>query len=591
HEDVANVSWGVDLAYLSEHGKVQVKVLWEAIRAKKQFIKTAAGLLDLQDMRFSWLREVSEHQFLQEGALTLSSLEWMRLILVEKLEPPTLEDVGSESSLQFLQEIQTLQTTDLFDLEGLTSCLRPYQEKGVQWLWFLYSYGLSGLLCDEMGLGKTHQAMALLVASMNGKRSKRQKFLVVCPTSVIYHWEELLKRFLPNAQVCMFYGVQRCLKGFEETGDILLTSYGILRSEKEILSEITFEITVFDELQVAKNAGSQIHKVLKTLKSRMKIGLTGTPIENHLMELHSLFDIILPNYLPSEAAYKELFIAGIEKNQDLEKKQLLTKMVHPFILRRKKEEVLQDLPEKTEEIAYVDLSDEQKKMYREACQKQKERIFSEIDEGQLPYMHVFALFNVLKQICDHPALINKDIENYEKYSSGKWDLFVELLQEARDSGQKVVVFSQYLKMLDIIEMHLKRNHIGYAQIRGSTKWRKEEMRRFKEDPACEVFIGSLQAAGVGIELVSASVVIHYDRWWNPAKENQATDRVHRIGQNRGVQVFKLVSKETIEEHIHSMIERKLYLVKEIIGYDDQHQIKSLSKEELLGLLKSLENYM
>lgn len=591
HEDATNLSWGVDLAYLSEHGEVQIKTLWEAIKTKKQFLKTPAGLLDLHDMRFSWLREVSGHQFMQETELALSSLEWMRLILVEKLQPPTSEDVGAENSLQFLQEIQTLQTADLFDLEGLTSCLRPYQEKGVQWLWFLYSYGLSGLLCDEMGLGKTHQAMAILAASMNAKRSKNQKFLVVCPTSVIYHWEELLKRFLPNARVFMFYGVQRCLKGFQEQGDILLTSYGILRSEKDLFSEMAFEITIFDELQVAKNAGSQIHKVLKTLKTRMKIGLTGTPIENHLMELHSLFDIILPNYLPSEAAYKELFITGIEKHQDVEKKQILTKMVHPFILRRKKEEVLQDLPEKTEEIAYVDLSDEQKRMYKEACEKQKERIFSEMQEGQLPYMHVFALFNALKQICDHPALVNKDIENYEKYASGKWDLFVELLQEARDSGQKVVVFSQYLKMLDIIEMYLKRNHIGYAQIRGSTKWRKEEMRRFKEDPACEVFIGSLQAAGVGIELVSASVVIHYDRWWNPAKENQATDRVHRIGQNRGVQVFKLVSKETIEEHIHSMIERKLYLVKEIIGYDDQYQIKNLNKEELLGLLKSIENYM
>jgi len=194
----------------------------------------------------------------------------------------------------------------------------------------------------------------------------------------------------------------------------------------------------------------------------------------------------------------------------------------------------------------------------------------------------------LKQVCDHPCLILKDKKAYHKHYSGKWDLFVELLSEARDSNQKVVVFSQYLGMLAIIENYLKKKGIGFATIKGSTRNRAEELRRFKEDPRCEVFVGSLLAAGVGIELSAASVVIHYDRWWNPAKENQATDRVHRIGQSRGVQVFKLIAKNTIEEHIHKLIERKKGLIEKMIGKDDVDQIKTLSRDELIDLFYQME---
>jgi SNF2 family DNA or RNA helicase len=200
-------------------------------------------------------------------------------------------------------------------------------------------------------------------------------------------------------------------------------------------------------------------------------------------------------------------------------------------------------------------------------------------------VHVFSALSSLKQICDHPALVEGDIKNYQSHHSGKWDLFVELINEARDSGQKVVIFSQYLDMLSIIESYLKKKGIGYASIKGSTRDRAQQIRRFREDPTCEIFVASLLAAGVGIDLTVASIVIHYDRWWNPAKENQATDRVHRYGQNRGVQVFKLVTKNTIEEHIHDMIERKKGLLEDIIGPDDQ--INYLSREELLRVFEKM----
>jgi SNF2 family DNA or RNA helicase len=406
---------------------------------------------------------------------------------------------------------------------------------------------------------------------------------------VIYHWEDLLKRFLPKFRTIVFYGLGRKLEHFQEQADLLLTSYGTLRSEQQALGAISFDIAIFDEMQIAKNSHSQTHKALKKIDASMRIGLTGTPIENRLLELKALFDVVLPGYMPQEAQFKEYFVNPIEKGQDPERKMLLSRLTHPFILRRKKTEVLLELPEKIEEIAYCALSEEQQALYKKAILHHREAAAKEQDgEGKpLSLAHVFSLFSTLKQICDHPCLITKEYASFQKHRSGKWDLFVELLQETRDSGQKLVVFSQYLGMLDMMAAYLKEHHIGFASIRGSTRDRKEQLERFKTDPHCEIFLASLQAAGVGIDLVSASVVIHYDRWWNPARENQATDRVHRIGQNRGVQVFKMVTKDTIEEHIHRLIEKKMVLLEEVITFDEQDQIKGLKREEILEILRML----
>jgi len=377
---------------------------------------------------------------------------------------------------------------------------------------------------------------------------------------------------------------------FDKSFDLLLTLYGRKKKKKNPLSEIVFSVAVFDEIQIAKNAQSQTHKALKVIEAKSRVGLTGTPIENRLLELKALFDVVLPTYMPTETVFKELFVNPIEKQQDAEKKALLARFIRPFVLRRKKAEVLQELPEKTEEIAYAALSEQQAKLYREAYQSVKEGLLKDLHDPKkpAPFMHVFSLLTKLKQICDHPSLVLGDAADYKKHSSGKWDLFVELLRETRDSGQKLVVFSQYLDMLDIIQSHLEEEKIGFASIRGSTRDRKEQVHRFRDDPSCEVFVGSLQAAGVGIDLIAASVVIHYDRWWNPAKENQATDRVHRMGQSRGVQVFKMVTKGTIEEHIHRLIEKKMGLMEEVIGYDDQDGIKRLSREDLAELIRLME---
>ncbi|HSX10832.1 MAG TPA: DEAD/DEAH box helicase [Chlamydiales bacterium] len=573
--------WFVDLAYSSELGSISIFSIWDAFQEKKRHLFSSAGLLYLKEPRFNWIRQLQKRRLdRKKGLIRLNTLEWIRLTVFEPFEEPADPDTR-----KFLEELNRLETDRLLDITRLKATLRPYQEQGLHWLWFLYCHGLSGLLCDDMGLGKTHQTMALLAAVINEDEEKGNKYLVVCPTSVIYHWQELLKRFLPELRVCTYYGLERTLQDFEENYDLILTSYGILRTGREDLKAFRFEVAIFDEIQIAKNHNSQTHKALRSLQAQMRLGLTGTPIENRIRELKSLIDIVLPSYMPPDPIFRDIFINPIEKNRDEEKRTLLGKLVKPFILRRKKSEVLTDLPEKIEEISYCDLSPEQKELYSQIAFKMRDTVYQELKDKSKPvsFVHVFSALSSLKQICDHPSLVTGDPKQYLSHQSGKWDLFVELLHEARDSGQKVVVFSQYLEMLNIIELYLKKKGIGFASIKGSTRDRPEQLRKFREDPACEVFVASLLAAGVGIDLTVASIVIHYDRWWNPAKENQATDRVHRIGQNRGVQVFKLVTKHTIEEHIHDMIERKKGLLEDIIGQEDQ--INYLSRDELLRVFE------
>jgi superfamily II DNA or RNA helicase len=579
-------SWLLDLEYESNVGSIDVMSIWEALNVGKRHLFSPAGLILLKSPRYNWLKGIPKKRWMKKGKqIRLTTLEWIKLFVFEEIKEP-----DDPASLKNWNEFKNFEPATAFDITGLKSELRGYQETGLKWLWFLYSQGLSGLLCDEMGLGKTHQAMALLAAASN--LNPAGKYLVVCPTSVIFHWEDLLKKFLPRLRVYVYYGAQRTLVDFNEHYDLLLTSYGTLRSEKSPLSEIPFDISIYDEIQIAKNASSQTHKALKLINATVRLGLTGTPIENNLLELKSLFDVVLPDYMPTETLYKELFVNPIEKQNDHDKKYLLARFIRPFVLRRKKSEVLLELPEKTETLAYAPLSVEQKTLYREVYRSSKEQLFKELqdDSKPTPYLHVFALLTKLKQICDHPALFKNEIDSYKKYASGKWDLFVELLNETRESGQKLVVFSQYLGMLDIIESYLEEHKIGFAGIRGSTRDRKAQVEKFRDDPKCEVFIGSLQAAGVGIDLISASVVIHYDRWWNPAKENQATDRVHRMGQSRGVQVFKMITRGTIEEHIHVLIEKKLGLMEQVIGFDEETQVKVLTREDLLELLQLMDNY-
>jgi SNF2 family DNA or RNA helicase len=313
---------------------------------------------------------------------------------------------------------------------------------------------------------------------------------------------------------------------------VLLTSYGILRNDIEQLKRIPFPVAVFDEIQSIKNQQTLGHEAATQLGAAMKLGLTGTPIENYLSELKALLDLTVPGYLGSDENFDSRYIKPIELDPTGARRATLSRLISPFTLRRLKRTVLKELPEKIEDIRTCNLSEDQVKLYRDAISSRGEGLVDTLKKGRepIPYIHIFALLNLLKQICNHPALVDGKVDDFEKYQSGQWDLFRELIDESLESGQKVVVYSQYLGMIRIITQYLHGAGVEFVTLTGSSRNRGDIISRFNDDPKCRVYVGSLKAGGTGVDLVAASVVLHYDRWWNAAKEDQATDRVHRIGQ-------------------------------------------------------------
>ncbi|MCB1118996.1 MAG: DEAD/DEAH box helicase, partial [Chlamydiia bacterium] len=489
-----------------------VQELREALVEGKEIYFTDQCRLDLFLPRFQWLHKLPKGK----KSVTLKPVDFLHLVASEEI---VLSPDADQVTKKLFREISQLTYSSAPDLTGLQSTLRTYQKIGVDWLWFLYQYQLAGLLCDDMGLGKTHQAMALMAAIKNSEPTAT--FLIVCPTSVLYHWQEKLAQFLPMLNIFVLRTGKQLEKAMKTKSDLLLLSYGMWRKLHPDLKKRPVTLAVLDEVQIAKSNSSRIHKSLRSLSSRMILGMTGTPIENHVREIKALFDLVLPRYMPSESEFEREFVRPIQKEDDPTKKEMLMRLIKPFTLRRRKEEVLEDLPEKTEEISHCNLSQEQQRLYTAVWDEVRQKMLQEIDDRShpVPFIHIFSILAKYKQICNHPALYLKETDDYKRYHSGKWELFLELLHEALGSEQKVVVFSQYLGMLDIIEKYLTEHNISFAGIRGSTQNRPVQINRFQNDPNCKVFVASLQAAGLGIDLTAASVVIHYDRWWNPAREN------------------------------------------------------------------------
>jgi hypothetical protein len=577
--------------------RVSLAEVLDARRSGERFIPTGGGWVDSQAEGFDLLDELVQADMDQtlcdaDKGMRLHRTDLLRLAADRQLV--TLKGKGRQrEALANLLDLKP--AAPLPSLTGLTSTLRNYQLRGTEWLWFLYENHFGGLLCDDMGLGKTHQVMAFAVALKETGRIPAP-VLIVCPTSVLSHWEQKIKAHAPGITAAVHYGPQRDLEQALAAADLLITSYGVMHRERETLGALAFSVAVFDEIQHIKNSQTLSHKAAREIRADLKIGLTGTPIENSLSELKALMDLTVPGYLGTDGAFSERFLVPIEQHNDAARRRRLRRIISPFTLRRLKRNVLTELPPKIEDIRTCRLSDEQLKLYQDAIASRGRRLAEELTDQKTPvrYMHIFALLNLLKQICNHPALLKKTpVDGGNGHSgnghsgdgrSGKWTLFCELLDEALDSGQKVVIYSQYLKMIDIIKHHLEGQGVDYVALTGASRNRGRLIRRFNEDPACRVFVGSLKAGGVGIDLVAASVVIHYDRWWNAAKEDQATDRVHRIGQTRGVQVFKLMTKGTLEEKIAALIAKKSKLLESIVKEDDASLLKSFSREDLLDML-------
>jgi len=565
--------------------------LAELLRARKEgqrFLPCREGWIDCESETFAGLDVISDFRA-DQGAgprpdsVRLSLLDLFRM--QAGIEAP-MQVIGDNDQSALLNRTLALKPAGhLLPLEGMTSPLRNYQKLGVEWLAFLVENGFGGLLCDDMGLGKTHEVMALIL-SLKEHGDTDSPFLVVCPTTVLSHWSAKIKEHAPGLRSIVHHGAERNLERSLEKAHVLLTSYGILLRDIEHLKKITFHIAVFDEIQHIKNPQTLTHHAARALRAGLKLGLTGTPIENHLGELKALMDLTVPGYLGKSSAFDTRYSVPIQTHSDREKEKELRRLISPFILRRLKKSVLAELPEKIEDIRTCRLSDDQVKLYREVLSSRGRPILDTLqnDHRALPYMHIFAILNLLKQICNHPALLKNDINDFEKYQSGKWELFKELLSESLESGQKIVVYSQFLKTIELMKRHLSDQHVGYAVLTGSSRDRGKIIERFNNAPDCRVFLGSLKAGGTGIDLIAGSVVIHYDRWWNAAREDQATDRVHRIGQIRGVQVFKLVTEGTLEEKISAIIEKKRNLMESIIKEDDANTLKIFTRDELIEML-------
>ncbi|MFZ2491478.1 MAG: DEAD/DEAH box helicase [Thermoanaerobaculia bacterium] len=542
-----------------------------ARRAKRRSLSVGTLWLDVSAPEFAWM----------DATVKETDIEWLRLSKLDYVRlrshvRGTVEFEGDESARETFDRFETQQAATEAPLTAeLGLDLYGYQLTGYQWLWFLQQNGFGGLLCDDMGLGKTHQAMALIRALTLGIGGDARTFLIVCPTSLLDHWQDKLRQYVPDVAIETFYGAGRRLPAAQ----VVITTYGTLRNSVEQLAGRWFDVMILDEIQSIKNRATATFQELARVQRRVAIGLTGTPLENRVGELKTLLDFVVPGYLPGDAEFERTFARPAEKGS-IDAVERLRRLTSPFMLRRTKSQVLTELPAKIVDRRHCELTPEQKEIYREVIQSRGRSIRSLIARREtLSYVHVFAVLSHLKQVCNHPAIVGRP-----ECGSGKWDLFRELLGEAIESGLKVVVFSQYVKMLTIIEAYLDEQGIGFATIKGDTRNRGAMVERFRTDPDCRVFTASLRAGGVGIDLTAASVVIHYDRWWNQAREDQATDRVHRIGQSRGVQVIKLITRGTIEEKIDRMIEAKARLASGVIHEDDPTLEKQFSVEEIDEML-------
>ncbi len=463
--------------------------------------------------------------------------------------------------------------------------LRGYQQTGLSWLYFLHTFRFGGILADDMGLGKTVQTLALL-DRLKHEGELTAPTLIVMPTSLLGNWKNEIETFTPNLTYLQLYGTDRAEK-FAQMGeyDILLTTYQLAQRDAEHYQGYAFAYLILDEAQKIKNPTTKMAVAIKSFTAAHRLALSGTPIENHLGELWSIFDFVMPGFLEDLRSFRVLYQNPIEKEHDLRRSERLHRKVRPFILRRTKEAVALELPAKTEIVKRAAFDPKQAALYENIRIAMEQKVRDAVATKGLARSHITILDALLKlrQVCCHPQLLKLKAAQKVHHST-KLDLFLELLDELMSEGRKVLVFSQFTSMLSILEKEIKRRKIPYTKLTGATRKRDEVIERFTTGKA-DVFLISLKAGGVGLNLVAADTVIHYDPWWNPAVENQATDRAYRIGQDKPVFVYKLIVENSIEEKILELQEKKQAIQDGIYGSKDDEQEGIFNGEELLSLLK------
>lgn len=515
---------------------------------------------------------MSQLTFIDQMQTEFKSLDekipFYRFITLKQMSTDLFNNVQIDEVLeQKLEEIDQI-SVDTNTLNEVT--VRDYQQVGMNWLNQLHHFKLGGILADEMGLGKTLQVIGYL------NQNYGKKTIIIVPKALMYNWAQEFKKFAPNIQYTVVDGTksERVKLINKHEGDVIITSYNMLRLDIDSYDE-TFDICIIDEAQTIKNPSVQVTKAVKKIKSDIKFALTGTPLENNLIDLWSIVDFVNPHYLKTQADFKKRFVANDESTN------LLKFHLSPILLRRQKKDVLKELPDKIETPVFCELSSKQKVVYASYVQDYHDRLTNLIESDMMAtsQIEVLSLLTRLRQIACHPSLFLDDYDG----DSGKMELLMELLEENIENNNKMLVFSQFTSFLKIVEKELKKNGISYYYLDGSTKAedRIKLVEQFNSDQT-SVFLISLKAGGVGLNLTSASTVIHLDPWWNPQVESQATDRAHRIGQKQVVQVNKLITKGTIEEKIYMLQQEKKQLTDDILSLDSK-MLTSLSANEIIDL--------
>ncbi|PHI12180.1 helicase SNF [Fusobacterium polymorphum] len=504
-------------------------------------------------------------------------------IKVSFFDMPIVQDMIDEEAFEndflgnkdFFEGINELPKEEV-EYPKLNAALRDYQKYGYKWLKYLTDNNLGACLADDMGLGKTLQAIALL---SNLHEEKKKKSMVIMPKSLIYNWENEIKKFSPKLKVGVYYGINRDFSSLKKV-DVILTTYGTIRNDIENLLEHKFDLLILDESQNIKNINSQTTKAVLLLNAKKRVALSGTPIENNLLELYSLFRFLNPEMFGSVQRFTNSYILPIQKYSDTSTIEELKKKIYPFLLRRVKKEVLEDLPDKIEKLVYVDMNDEHRRFYEE----RRKYYYSLLEkntssQGNFDKFFVLQAINELRHIVSSPELETK------KIISSKKEVLIENVIEAIENNHKVLVFVNYLSSIESICDSLKENKIKYLKMTGQTKDRQNLVDKFQSDSRYKVFVMTLKTGGVGLNLVSADTIFIYDPWWNTTVENQAIDRAYRLGQDKTVFAYKMIMRNTIEEKILKLQEIKNKLLDDLIS-EDNLSTKNLSKNDIEFILGS-----
>jgi non-specific serine/threonine protein kinase len=558
---------------------VSLKEIQRAIRKRERYLKLADGTIGaipdewMERYRhlFSLGREVKDRIRLSESQLSLLDQ------LLEQGDE-VQADMEFERRRQRLRDFSQIVPQNL--PEGFVGTLRPYQKAGYDWLHFLHTYGFGGCLADDMGTGKTVQTLAFLQSLYEGGKATSATLIVV-PRSLLFNWQREAATFTPNLRV-FIHADQNRIKDPAGFGDyhLILTTYGVMLRDADLLRQYTFASIILDEAQTIKNPLAETSRTARDLKSEHRLTLTGTPVENTTLELWSQFAFLNPGMLGKLESFRKEFVTPIEQKQNQQTAHTLRKMVYPFILRRTKDQVAHDLPPRTERILMSDMEPEQRALYNRQRDYYRGLLLGMIEEEGMERVHLKVLEGLLRlrQICNHPRLVDPAFAG----ASAKFDLLMETLETLQAEGHKALVFSQFVQMLALVREALEARQIPYAYLDGQTRNRQAAVDQFQNDPSIPFFLISLKAGGVGLNLTAADYVIHVDPWWNPAVEMQATDRTHRIGQDKPVFVYKLVVQDSVEEKVLQLQAHKRAVVEQVITAEGSF-FKELTPDDVTTL--------